>query len=133
MSNLDDRERQAYAIVDDALKTFPLSPVSPALYLAIMARVRATQPVARLSLGWIEYALALLGLATLSVILALRLVTPAEIVQSIEIDMTIAVRGLAPPILVPTLCAGIVLVMAAISALAIVVSRPSTRCVIRPR
>ena len=77
-----DRQRRAYAAIDDALRSFPLRPAPPGLAPAVMALLRAPErsaaarPVFRLS--WIDFALS--GFAALMLALVLSLagwLTPA--------------------------------------------------------
>lgn len=59
MSDLNDRE--AFALVDDALRTEPLSPPPPTLAPAVLALIRALRPapLPRFRLAWIDYAVSL--------------------------------------------------------------------------
>ncbi len=83
MSDLNDRE--AFALVDDALRTEPLSPPPPTLAPAVLARIRALRPVLlpRFRLAWIDYAVSLF--ATGMVALAFLLwqsITPQMMMQA---------------------------------------------------
>lgn len=83
MSDLNDRE--AFALVDDALRTEPLSPPPPTLAPAVLARIRALRPtpLPRFRLAWIDYAVSLF--ATGMVALAFLLwqsITPQMMLQA---------------------------------------------------
>ena len=83
MSDLNDRE--AFALVDDALRTEPLSPPPPTLAPAVLARIRALRPapLPRFRLAWIDYAVSLF--ATGMVALAFLLwqsITPQMMMQA---------------------------------------------------
>jgi hypothetical protein len=57
MSELVGRDDNAYAVVDEALRTYPLTPAPLTLAPAVMARVRVMPPTQRFQLKWIDYAL----------------------------------------------------------------------------
>lgn len=83
MSDLNDRE--AFALVDDALRTEPLSPPPPTLAPAVLALIRALRPapLPRFRLAWIDYAVSLF--ATGMVALAFLLwqsITPQMMMQA---------------------------------------------------
>ena len=57
MSEWPDGEREAYADVDDALRSYPLAPVPPGLSRDVLARVRAFGAPPRFGLRWSDYCL----------------------------------------------------------------------------
>jgi hypothetical protein len=71
MTELTDRERAAYAAVDDALRTAPLAPAPAGLLAAVMARL---SPPPAFRLAWLDYAVSafLAGMVGV-VLLVLRL------------------------------------------------------------
>ena len=83
MSDLNDRE--AFALVDDALRTGPLSPPPPTLAPAVLARVRALRPapLPRFRLAWIDYAVSLFatGMVALAFLLW-KSITPQMMMQA---------------------------------------------------
>jgi hypothetical protein len=66
-------EREALAVVDDALRTYPLAPTPPTLAAAALSRIHALRPGPRprFRLAWIDYAISLFaaGMAGLTVTL----------------------------------------------------------------
>ncbi len=49
--------------VEEALRTYPLAPVPPALTPAVMTRIRALSPALRFRLEWLDLALSVFGAA----------------------------------------------------------------------
>ena len=58
MDELNQRERAAYAAVDDAMRTYPLQPAPKDMLPAVLARLQARQTPPLLRLTWLEAALA---------------------------------------------------------------------------
>ncbi len=61
MSKWDERDREELAVVDAALRAYPLAPVPPTLAPAVLGRIASLAPAPRFRLLWIDYALWLFG------------------------------------------------------------------------
>ena len=64
-------EPEALAVVDEALRTYPLAPAPDAFTPKVMSRIRALTPAPRFHLAWIDYAISVFaaGMAGLLVLL----------------------------------------------------------------
>ncbi len=125
MSGLNDRE--AFTLVDDALRTQPLSPPPPTLAPAVLARVRALRPapLPRFRLAWIDYAVSLF--ATGMVALAFLLwqsITPQMMMQA-KLQILLWQQLPGATLLWVSLLGGLVLTAAAgLAAVAVFARRP---------
>src|SRR5689334_6413317 len=63
MNEWNEHEREELAVVDNALRTYPLAPVPPTLAPAVMGRIANRAPMPRFHLQWMDYALGLLAVA----------------------------------------------------------------------
>ncbi len=79
-----------FAVVDDALRTYPLDPPPPTLVPGVMARVHALTPKPRFQLTWFDYAMALFGMVMLGLGLALWQAIPMQAIADAvnQIDLT---------------------------------------------
>ena len=57
MDDLNQREPEAYAIVDDALRTYPMQPAPIGIMHAVMRRVEVSAPLPKFRLHWIDFIL----------------------------------------------------------------------------
>ena len=74
MTELADRDRAAYAAVDNALRTAPLAPAPPGLLAAVMVRLSPPPPFRP---GWLDYAVSVFLAGMVGVVLlVLRLLGP---------------------------------------------------------
>jgi hypothetical protein len=125
MSDLNDRE--AFALVDDALRTEPLSPPPPTLAPAVLARIRALRPapLPRFRLAWIDYAVSLF--ATGMVALAFLLwqsITPQMMMQ-VKLQILLWQQLPGATLLWASLLGGLILTAAAfLAAVAVFARRP---------
>ncbi len=125
MSDLNDRD--AFAPVDDALRTEPLSPPPPTLAPAVLARIRALrpEPPPRFRLAWIDYAVSLFatGMVALAFVLW-QSVTPQMMMRAkLQILLWQQLPGAA--LLWVSLVGGLILTAAAfLVAVAVFARRP---------
>ncbi len=125
MSDLNDRD--AFALVDDALRTEPLSPPPPTLAPAVLARIRALRPapLPRFQLAWIDYAVSLFttGMVALGFVLW-QSVTPQMMMRArLQILLWQQLPGAA--LLWVSLLGGLILTAAAfLVAVAVFARRP---------
>ena len=125
MSDLNDRE--AFAMVDNALRTEPLSPPPLTLAPAVLARVRALRPAPRprFRLAWIDYAGSLF--ATGMVALAFMLwqsITPQMMMRA-KLQILLWQQLPSATLLWVSLLGGLVLTAAAfLAAVAVFARRP---------
>lgn len=61
MNEWTERDREELAMVDGALREYPLAPVPPTLAPAVMQRITQLAPAPRFRLQWMDYALGLFG------------------------------------------------------------------------
>ena len=78
----EQREREAYALVDKALRSYPLAPAPATLLPAVMARVAVasaeiTPP--RFSLSWLDVVLSLFLASILTLVCAVWLAIPEQL------------------------------------------------------
>jgi hypothetical protein len=57
MDAMNDRDPEAYAVVDEALRTYPLQPAPLGIMHAVMRRVEVSAPLPRFRLHWLDVAL----------------------------------------------------------------------------
>ena len=69
--NQPDTEKLAYAIVGDALQSYPLDKAPPTLLPAVMARIQVAPVVPRFRLTWFDYAISLFGAAMAGLVFVL--------------------------------------------------------------
>ena len=60
MNGLTEDERQESALLDDALRTYPLADTPPDFASRVMRRVRAESPAPRFRVTWRDYLISLL-------------------------------------------------------------------------
>lgn len=125
MSDLNDRE--AFALVDDALRTEPLSPPPLTLAPAALARVRAlrTAPRPRFRLAWFDYAGSLFATGMVALAFMLwRSITPQMIMQA-RLQVLLWQQLPGATLLWVSLLGGLVLTAAAfLAAVAVFARRP---------
>lgn len=125
MSDLNDRD--AFAPVDDALRTEPLSPPPPTLAPAVLARIRVlrSEPPPHFRLAWIDYAVSLFatGMVALAFVLW-QSVTPQMMMRAkLQILLWQQLPGAA--LLWVSLVGGLILTAAAfLVAVAVFARRP---------
>ena len=61
MNEWNERDRAEWAVIDEALRTYPLVPVPSTLAPAALARIAKRTPAPRFRLLWIDYVLGLFG------------------------------------------------------------------------
>jgi hypothetical protein len=68
MDNLTERDRQEFALVEAAARSYPLAGIPPDFSAAVMNRVRATSPMPRFRVTWQDIILSLFiaGVAVLA-------------------------------------------------------------------
>ena len=76
MGELNERERAAYAAVDDAMRTYPLQPAPQGLRPAVLKRIQVRQLAPRFRPAWLDYAVSLFAAGMASMIGWLWLVIP---------------------------------------------------------
>ena len=84
---MDDlnQERDDFAPVDHALRTFPIASPSPTLSKKIMARVRAkAQP--RFRLTWFDYVASAVGASALSAMLLFIQWIPSQVIFNAQLE-----------------------------------------------
>jgi hypothetical protein len=109
MNDASDRSRRLDALVEEALRAYPVAPAPPSLYPAIMERVRATEqlPPFRLAALDVMVSLAVAVLAGLVFLLWPMIASPALTVVR---DPLVAVAGSAEDIVWAATLAGMALV-----------------------
>lgn len=105
MSQINDRQQNPFAAVDDALQTYPLAPLPAHLHTSIMAQVRATPQRPPFRLAWLDYALSLFAAGMTALIIWLLQTIPAQLSVNIDKDLLL----LLPTQITPTLFSGLVL------------------------
>ena len=123
MSEPTDQDINSYAVVDEALRTYPLVPTPPTLAPAIMARVHAMSLAPRFRLKWIDYALSFFAAGMVGLGLSLwQSVSPqlATDAQTLLIDL-----GQYPNLAIwaATLSIGMALAVCTLTLAALVFSR----------
>lgn len=87
MSNLTNDDPSAYAVVDEALRTYPLAPV-PANFLPLaMARIQALGPAPHFRLNWLDYAVSLFVAGMAGLVILLRWSIPSQWVVRAQIQL----------------------------------------------
>jgi hypothetical protein len=81
MSDLETRERAAFAEVDAALRSAPLAPLPPAFSPTVLARVRALAPAPRFHLTWLDIAIPLFLSGTVAVLVLVWRALPPHVTQ----------------------------------------------------
>ena len=61
MNNQQDTNHITHAIIDEALKTYPLAEPPDTLLPAVMTRIQAVSSAPRFRLSWFDYAISLFG------------------------------------------------------------------------
>lgn len=89
MSTLTDRERQALAAVEDALRTYPLAAPPRSLTPAATARLRTVALVPRFRLEWIDLAISLFGAIMTGLVFLLWQSTTPEMAARLQIQFLI--------------------------------------------
>lgn len=57
MDAMNDREPEAYAVVDEALRTYPLQPAPLGIMHAVMRRVEVSTQLPKFRLHWLDFVL----------------------------------------------------------------------------
>ncbi|HEY4689506.1 MAG TPA: hypothetical protein VIK33_09355 [Anaerolineae bacterium] len=109
MSELTDRDRAAFAAVDDALRAYPLAPAPPNLLPAVMARVRVQSPVPRFRLAWIDYAVSLFAAIMAGLAILLWQSIPPQVIVQAQVELALLLQLYGTPVWVVTLAAGLML------------------------
>src|SRR3972149_561596 len=89
MSELTDRDRAAFAAVDDALRAYPLASAPPNLLPAVMARVRVQSPVPRFRLAWIDYAVSLFAAIMAGLVILLWQSIPPQVIAQAQVELAL--------------------------------------------
>jgi hypothetical protein len=124
-------DHQAFAAVDDALRTYPIEPAPEVLLPAIMARVQAlprlSQPLPRFRLTWLDYAFSLFFSGMVTLVLLFYSLSPLSLLWRVHIQIQMEVWWLrlryAPPELILTALASLVLPIALITVAALAFDR----------
>lgn len=88
---LSEREQRAYAIIDEALRTYPMQPAPADLMGTVMARLEVRRPARRFRLAWIDYAVSLFaaGMAGLAWLLWPLLPLPPDWPARVQFRMLV--------------------------------------------
>ncbi len=105
MSQINDHQQNSFAIVDDALQTYPLAAVPAHLHASIMAQIRATPQVPPFRLAWQDYTLSLFAAGMTAVIIWLLETIPAQLSVNVQQDLLLFL----PIHITPALFSGLVL------------------------
>lgn len=107
MNKLTDHD--AYAVVDEALRSYPLSPVPAHFLPLVMARIQALGPKPKFRLNWLDYTVSLFiaGMAGLVILLGWSM--PPQVVVHTQIPFWLLQQYFSSPYLWLTLLGGLVL------------------------
>jgi hypothetical protein len=86
MSKLTDNDAAAYAVVDEALRSYPLAPVPARLLPLVMARIQALEPKPQFRLNWLDYAVSLFIAGMAGLVVLLRWSIPAQVVVHTQVQ-----------------------------------------------
>lgn len=123
---MNDREDAALEAVEDALRTYPLTPAPPTLSQAVMARVRALAPAPRFRLQWIDYAISAFAAGMMGLALSLwQSITP-QMAARAQFQVLLWMQHSGFQWWAGTLLAGLVLAGGALMLAALVLARSRT-------
>ena len=71
MNALNDRNREADAIVDEALRTFPIQPAPAGIMFSVMRHIEISDPIPKFHPHWLDYALSLFLASMVGLVLLL--------------------------------------------------------------
>jgi len=71
MNALNDCDREADAIVDEALRTFPIQPAPAGIMFSVMRHIEISDPIPKLHPHWLDYALSLFLASMVGLVLLL--------------------------------------------------------------
>lgn len=123
MNELTDRDRAAFAAVDEALRTCPRSPAPPGFSRAVAARIRALTPAPRFRLGWIDYAVSLFAAGMAGLAFLMWQSIPPLWLARVQLESSLLLADPAPALLVPAVAGGLLLAAAALFTAAVVFAR----------
>ena len=142
MDELTERDRSAYAAVDDALRTYPAQPAPDSLLPAVMARIGATEDApARpasdqastpwsgltLRLTWLDYAISLFaaGMVSLVLTLVMSISLPLDWTDRLQFQLLVwwGQFRLAPPAFEIVLLASVALGLLGLALVAVLFNR----------
>ena len=127
MNEWSERDRAAFDVedplqreVDDALRTYPLTPAPPTLSPRVMARLRSLTPAPRFRLAWIDYAISLFvtGMAALIFILW-QSISPLEAARA-RMQISFVLMHFPTALLWPALLGALLAMTAALLAAGVV-------------
>jgi len=87
MSQLIEPDPTAEAMIEDALRTYPLAPAPAHLFPAIMARVHALSARPRFHLTWLDYAISLFAAGMAGLIFLLWWSIPSRLMLNIQVEL----------------------------------------------
>jgi hypothetical protein len=93
MSELTNSERVAYAMVDEALQTYPLATPPDTLLPAVMSHIRRLDSSPHFRLDWLDYVLSLFAAGMAGIVM---MVWPLVYRQSFGNHLTEIFNGLQP-------------------------------------
>src|SRR5689334_5201956 len=107
-------EPEAFAAVDEALRTYPLAPAPAAFTPKVMSRIRALTPAPRFRLAWIDYAVSLFAAGMVGLLMVLWQSIPPQMAAHIQLQMLYLFLHFNFATLGPALLAGGLLAVAAL-------------------
>ncbi len=89
-----NRNRDANAMVDHSLRTYPIASPPPSLMRQVMARIRAESQIPRFRLTWLDYAISAFGASAATLLLFFVQSIPLQTIATSELGSTILVDRL---------------------------------------
>lgn len=123
MNELTDRDRAAFAAVDDALRTRPRSPAPPGFSRAVAARIRTLTPAPRFRLAWIDYAISLFAAGMAGLVFLMWQSIPPLWLARAQVQSSLLLSGADPAFLVPAVASGLLLAAMALFVALVVFTR----------
>lgn len=122
-NGLSDKERAAFAAVDDALRTYPLAPAPPELARAVRNRIRASMAMPRFRPAWIDYAVSGFAAAMVGLIVLLLRSIPPHWVAYAQGQLSVLLLVSTPTLLWPVVLGVSLMVALAMLAAVIILAR----------
>ncbi|HEX9926425.1 MAG TPA: hypothetical protein VGD99_27465 [Anaerolineae bacterium] len=119
MNRPTDAEQAAYALVDAALRHYPLTEAPAGLLPAVMARIQAVPTVPRFHLTWFDYAISFFGAGMAGCVLLLWRLFLSPSLTHLQTRFLAELSSTDLQLLTTMFLAGLTLTAAAVTVMAI--------------
>lgn len=126
MSKLTYDDPTAYALVDEALYTYPLAPVPSNFLPLVMARIQTLGPRPRFRLNWLDYAVSLFVAGMIGLVILLPWSIPPQVGVRLQIQFWLLQQYFSSAYLWLALSGGLVLFAMILFSAAILFERNHT-------